>query len=341
MTITTFLTAAVALACIGLTNAQSDSQIIQTEHSFSNPSTYSIPIRITKASQYACNISIGKPPRDLEVIVDTGSSQLWLPDVPCDQDDSEDHICQDTLHIGDLKVEDQPFAGEGAMPGFSPGLDGILGLGYVRSASEQWRSTDPPFYNMIQQGLLDKPIFALYLGSNHTNSSEIIFGGMNMGHYHGNIDRLPMRAKSVTWEVDLDAISMGEQTVEMDDVGAIFDSGTYSIALPSTLAQSLNRELGARHGDNEQHDIIDCDSLDTLPELTFMLAGHNFTLAPADYVDVRKAESGSHSCVSLITSLDLPSPPGPVVLLGTPFLRRWYSVYDQGNDSIGLARAWR
>ena len=30
---------------------------------------------------------------------------------------------------------------------------------------------------------------------------------------------------------------------------------------------------------------------------------------------------------------------GELVLLGTPFLRRWYSVYNLGTNSVGLAQS--
>jgi len=37
--------------------------------------------------------------------------------------------------------------------------------------------------------------------------------------------------------------------------------------------------------------------------------------------------------------MDLPEPIGPLAILGDAFLRKWYSVYDLGNNSVGLAAA--
>ncbi len=191
---------------------QVDDREILTEHSFLTPTGHRVPVGNTLNYQYACNISIGTLPQELEVLLDTGSTRLWLPGVQCDRDDPVNHICRDVLRIGSLTVENQRFAGTGAVPGFDIGLDGILGLGYVRPDGE---STESPFYNMVLQGLLDEPRFALYLGDNDHNDSEIVFGGTNQDHYQGNIIHLPVRRGSY-WEVDLDAISLGDQTIEQE-----------------------------------------------------------------------------------------------------------------------------
>jgi saccharopepsin len=50
--------------------------------------------------------------------------------------------------------------------------------------------------------------------------------------------RIPLRRKAY-WEVDLDAITFGEDTAELEDTGIILDTGTSLIALPSTLADLL------------------------------------------------------------------------------------------------------
>lgn len=37
--------------------------------------------------------------------------------------------------------------------------------------------------------------------------------------------------------------------------------------------------------------------------------------------------------------VDFPEPAGPLAILGDAFLRKWYSVYDLGSNSVGLALA--
>ncbi|KAK5704377.1 aspartic proteinase precursor [Elasticomyces elasticus] len=314
-------------------------------------------------AQYFSDIAIGTPPQEFKVVLDTGSSNLWVPSqdcgsIACYLHSKYDHsgsstykkngsefeirygsgelsgyISQDTVQIGDLKLKDQLFAEATAEPGlaFAFGrFDGIMGLGYDTISVNH---ITPPFYTMIDQGLLDEPVFAFYLGdTNSGEDSEAIFGGINKDHYTGEMTKIPLRRKAY-WEVDLDAITFGGQTAEIEATGAILDTGTSLIALPSTLAELLNKEIGAKKGYNGQY-TVECTARDSLPDLTFTLTGHNFTIGPYDYILEVQG-----SCISSFMGFDIPEPAGPLAILGDAFLRQWYSVYDLGNNAVGLAKS--
>lgn len=149
-------------------------------------------------------------------------------------------VSQDTFRIGDLTVKNQLFAEATSEPGlaFAFGrFDGIMGLGYDTISVNK---IPPPFYNMISQDLIDKPVFAFYLSDTNGggDDSEVIFGGIDERHYKGKMVKIPLRRKAY-WEVDLDMITFGDASAELDKTGAILDTGTSLIALPSTLAELL------------------------------------------------------------------------------------------------------
>jgi saccharopepsin len=215
-------------------------------------------------------IELGTPPQSFKVVLDTGSSNLWVPSSECgsiacylhqkfDSSASSTYkkngsdfaiqygsgslsgfVSQDTLKIGDLKVEGQDFAEATSEPGlaFAFGrFDGILGLGFDTISVNK---IVPPFYKMIEQGLLDDPVFAFYLGdaNKEGDSSEATFGGIDKDHYTGELINIPLRRKAY-WEVDLDAIALGDDVAELDNTGVILDTGTSLIALPSNLAEMM------------------------------------------------------------------------------------------------------
>lgn len=121
--------------------------------------------------------------------------------------------------IGDLKISKQDFAEATKEPGlaFAFGkFDGILGLGYDTISVNR---IVPPFYNMIDRKLLDEPVFAFRLGSSDEDGGECIFGGVDKDAYTGKITYLPVRRKGY-WEVELESITFGKDTLELEDTGA-------------------------------------------------------------------------------------------------------------------------
>ncbi|PLN78951.1 aspartyl protease [Aspergillus taichungensis] len=315
-------------------------------------------------AQYFSKIEIGTPPQEFKVVLDTGSSNLWVPSQQCgsiacylhnkyDSSSSSTYqkngsefaikygsgslsgfVSKDTVKIGDIKIEDQLFAEATSEPGlaFAFGrFDGILGLGFDTISVNK---IVPPFYSMLNQDALDEPVFAFYLGDANTEGDDSVatFGGVDKDHYEGELIKIPLRRKAY-WEVDFDAIALGDEVASLDNTGVILDTGTSLIALPSTLAELINKEIGAKKGFTGQYS-VDCDTRDKLPDMTFTLSGHNFTIGPYDYtLEVQG------SCISAFMGMDFPEPVGPLAILGDAFLRRWYSVYDVGNGAVGLAKA--
>jgi len=323
---------------------------------------HTVPVQNFLNAQYFSEITIGTPPQTFKVILDTGSSNLWVPSQKCgsiacylhtkyDSSSSSTYkangssfeiaygsgsmkgfVSKDTLTIGDLVIPNTLFAEATEEPGlaFAFGrFDGILGLGYDTIAVN---GIVPPFYEMIHSKLLDEPKFAFYLGDAADKDSEVTFGGVNTDHFEGKITNIPLRRKAY-WEVDLDSISFGDAKAELENTGVILDTGTSLIVLPSTLAELLNKEMGAKKGYNGQY-TVECDKRASLPDLTFELSGYNFSITAYDYVLEVQG-----SCISTFTAMDIPEPTGPLAILGDAFLRRWYSVYDLGNNSVGLAKA--
>lgn len=323
---------------------------------------HTVPVANFLNAQYFSDITLGTPPQSFKVVLDTGSSNLWVPSQECgsiacylhtkyDSSSSSTYkkngssfeihygsgsltgfVSQDTLTIGDLTLKNQVFAEATEEPGlaFAFGrFDGILGLGYDTISVN---GITPPFYNMVNEGLLDDNVFAFYLGDAEADDSEVTFGGVNNDRYEGKLYNLPVRRKAY-WEVDLDSISFGDSTAELEDTGVILDTGTSLIVLPSTLAELLNKEMGATKGYNGQYS-VDCKKRDILPDLTFKLSGLDFTISPYDYILEVQG-----SCISTFTPMDIPPPTGPLAILGDAFLRKWYSVYDLKHNTVGLAKA--
>lgn len=326
---------------------------------------HELPLTNYMNAQYFTEIQLGAPPQSFKVILDTGSSNLWVPSVDCsslacylhqkyDHDASssyskngtkfaiqygsgslEGYISQDTLTFGDLVIPDQDFAEATSEPGlaFAFGkFDGILGLAYDTISVNK---VVPPVYNAISQKLIDEPVFGFYLGDTSKSEEDggvFTIGGVDETKYKGDIDWLPVRRKAY-WEVEFNGIGLGDEYAVLKNHGAAIDTGTSLIALPSQLAELLNAQIGAEKSWNGQY-TLDCAKRDSLPDLTFTFSGKNFTISPYEYtLEV------SGSCISAFTGMDFPEPVGPLAIIGDAFLRKYYSIYDLGKNAVGLAEA--
>jgi len=92
---------------------------------------------------------------------------------------------------------------------------------------------------MINQGLLDAPIFSFRIGSSEEDGGEAIFGGIDTTAYKGEIDYVPLRRKAY-WEVELQKVKFGDDELELENTGAAIDTGRLAI---QTLFRRYNHIL--------------------------------------------------------------------------------------------------
>ncbi|KAG7096932.1 hypothetical protein E1B28_004332 [Marasmius oreades] len=321
---------------------------------------HNVPLSNYMNAQYFSEISIGTPPQSFKVVLDTGSSNLWVPSKKCtsiacflhtkyDSSASSTYkangtefeihygsgsmagfVSNDIVAIGDLSITNQDFAEATQEPGlaFAFGkFDGILGLGYDTIAVKHMT---PPFYNMINKGLLDKPVFSFRLGVSEADGGEAIFGGIDKSAYKGDLTYIPVRRKAY-WEVELEKVAFGEDELELENTGAAIDTGTSLIALPTDMAEMLNAQIGAKKSWNGQY-TVDCNRVASLPALTLTFGGKPFPLKGTDYILEVQG-----TCISSFTGLDMPG--SPLWIIGDVFLRRYYTVYDLGRNAVGFAEA--
>ena len=111
---------------------------------------------------------------------------------------------------------------------------------------------------------------------------------------------------------------------------AIVDSGTSLITGPTTDIRSIAALIGAQATILGQY-TINCDNLDNIPTLTFIIDGKAYPLKGSDLV-----LQSSGMCLLALIGMDF-SEPGPKWILGDVFMRPYYTIFDYGEKRIGLA----
>ncbi|KAI8828741.1 aspartic peptidase domain-containing protein [Chytriomyces cf. hyalinus JEL632] len=315
-------------------------------------------------AQYFGEVSIGTPPQTFTAVFDTGSSNLWVPSTRCssiacwlhrrfDATKSstfkengtefaiqygtgalEGVISEDTISIGGAEISKLGFGESVKEPGFTfvvARFDGILGLGYDTIAVQK---VVPPFYGMINQKLIDVPLFSAWLGDNADGGSggEIMFGGIDTARFTGPLVWSPVVRKAY-WEVAFSNFTVDGVSISVNAPSAAIDTGSSLIVTPTADADAINAKIGATKNAQGQF-TVDCDAIPTLPDISLTISGVPHTLSAKDYILQVGGLKGS--CVSGFMGMDLPI---DIWIIGDVFLRKYYTVYDLGNNRVGFGLA--
>ncbi|XP_021774695.1 aspartic proteinase-like isoform X1 [Chenopodium quinoa] len=87
-----------------------------------------------------------------------------------------------------------------------------------------------------------------------------------------------------------------------------------------------------------QKSFVDCKKIRSMPPVSFTIGDKAFPLMPEQYI-LKVKQSGSHVCLNGFVGVDVPSPQGPIWILGNIFLGAYHTVFDYGNLRVGFAKA--
>lgn len=188
------------------------------------------------------NVQIGTPPQPFQLVVDTGSSDLWVPYAQSDTcQDVQDggcpfgafhplesstfvqisdygyfNISYDSANTGEvgLYFNDTLRVAGVELPEFTVGLavddsigQGILGVGYASLESIAYNSDFeyefPTIIDaLVSQGNIERHAFSLYLNDVEADSGSILFGGIDTAKYSGDLVALPIQLDTLVGITD-------------------------------------------------------------------------------------------------------------------------------------------
>lgn len=326
-----------------------------------SPSAPEIPLTDMQDIEYYGEVSIGVPAQKFVVIFDTGSANLWVPSQKCTnckpngsrydstasskaEKDGEafslsygtgdivGFLSRDDVQLGGLTVSNCTFAEvtkEAADTFDKSPFDGILGLGPVATGN-----VPLPVELLFNQKKIEHNLFSMYLSTHGNGQSMLIIGGTDSSYQNGKMQYVPLLQGSSLhkWEIVGSDVKVAGKSVGSCEAGfgqckIIVDSGTSSISGSSDMLQPILDVIGVVSQD--------CSNAADKPVVTFTINGTDFDVGPEFYV-LRFEEGGKNLCRVAIDTM-----PSflPLMILGTPFLRKFYSVWDVEQQRIGFAVA--
>jgi hypothetical protein len=236
----------------------------------------------------------------------------------------EENLCALTAFVDAVEMSDAPF---GIFP-----YDGIVGLGLPGASLERRFNF---MGNLAEEGSLASDRFAVWLANGlDKEDSEITFGAASDARIASE-DTVWLKLSTVKtgmWQVTAKDLYVGTSLTRRPlglcgEVGcqAILDTGSNVIGVPGATIEAILASLGIQE---------DCSNYDALPMLGFHFGDYVLNIGPADYI-----ERTTDGCYHRFMTLEVPPPRGPIIILGAPFLKRFYTVFDRDALQVGLSVA--
>lgn len=340
----------------------------------SKDNVFLVPLNHLRDSQFVGSIEIGTPPQKINPIFDTGSTNLWVVSVDCNEPsctkvknrfvpknsstfkrielDKKLRIVfgtgaisgplgQDTFMLGKHKVEEQAFGlVESESDNGVISDDNIFNFinfeGIVGLGFPQMLSAGPIsfFDNLIKQNKNIPHQFSFYISDDDSYSAFLI-GGISKEFYEGDIYMIPV-SKEYYWEVNLDAVWVGDHKVCCEEKSfAIFDSGTSYNTLPSSKINEFMELVPPVSCDEENFK----EQIKSYPTIKYVFGNLEVELSPEEYMVLNE-----DTCMPGYMQIDVPSEKNHAYLLGSvSFMRHYFTVFIRGSGDnpsmVGIAKA--
>ncbi|KAG2114215.1 aspartic peptidase domain-containing protein [Suillus discolor] len=322
------------------------------------------------ANSYLIAVGVGSPPTTYNLVVDTGSSNTWVgagtsyvvtkTSVNTGQPVSVSYGSgffdgteyTDTVTLGKgLTIPHQSIGVAVDSSGFSPGVDGILGIGPVDLTQgtlvDEPTTTIPTVAdNLHSQGTIHHEFFSISFEpttSKKVTNGELTFGGTVADKHVGPITYTPVtktKPASGYWGID-QSISYGSKTI-LSSTAGIIDTGTTFLYIASDAFDKYKSATGGTPDTATGLLLISSTQYGALQNLNFHIGSETYTLTPNGQLWPRALNTylgGSSKALYLaIADLDTPSGEGLDFISGQTFLERFYSVYDVSHSRVGFAK---
>ncbi|KAF8962384.1 1,3-beta-glucanosyltransferase [Entomortierella lignicola] len=315
---------------------------------------------------YTGTISLGNPPQSFQVVFDTGSDMIVITSNQCQGStcSSMAHytctsctktpysynitygdgtwgagpIVDDTVSIGGLTVKNQQILDVTMsaldLSSYGSQVSGLVGLMPLSPVD----NAIPPLQTIYQDKLLDQNVFSVYLTSSLTagQGGSFLFGGIDTSKFSGSLNHVPVATGLSTskgmWYVNADgAYTSGIPVSGYTTSPWLFDTGTSFIAVPSDFAQAFHANItGATYNAANQVYFVPCKGTATFG---ISFNGIKYEVPYLDFIST--GGSMTTQCVSLV----MPLGDYEMYILGDPFLRQIYAVYNftAGASQISIA----
>ncbi|KAK3342002.1 aspartic peptidase domain-containing protein [Lasiosphaeria hispida] len=314
--------------------------------------------------EYLTPVTIGTPGQNLEIDIDTGSSDFWVfsSETPKSQvngqtcynpkksstakkldgatweieygdgSSSSGDVYLDKVKMGGLNFSSQAIeAATRVSDEFTEDTnnDGLMGLafGLINQVRPQKQKT---FFENLQPSL-DKPLFTADLKSGAPGHFN--FGYIDKNAYTGSITYTPVNSTQGFWMWTSPGYTIGASgKFKSSPIQGIADTGTTLLLLPSSVVTAYYKKVsGAGYDSSNSGYVFPCDA--TLPSFYVSVGDSARIKIPGQYMSYAPVDSQGQNCFGGMQSDDGIG----FSIFGDVFLKAAFVVFDAGKERLGLA----
>ncbi|GAA5993315.1 hypothetical protein JCM11641_001454 [Rhodosporidiobolus odoratus] len=332
----------------------------------------SIDMTSYQDSEWYGEIDVGTPASGFSVILDTGSSDLILAEPNCNgcasatpgynpqtsstsstsqssfsitygSGSGSGSLVKDSISIGNYTQPDQIFAACSTLENIVDGeISGILGLGWAQIASSR---AVPLVQSLADNGTLPEQVFG-FAFETHTFTTAsastapggtLTIGGVDTSAYSGEINWIDIVQPAGYWQIPLEGVTVGGSDVGVTDSGAVIDTGTTLIGMPSSAAEAIYAQIPNSQAINLDGEsgyyAIDCDAS---VNVTLQFGGQSYQIDENQF-NAGAVDSRGSLCLGAVFALETGSSTVSTIV-GDAFLTGYYNAYRfSPNPAVGLA----
>lgn len=325
-------------------------------------------------STYFGSLAVGTPPVAFDVILDTGSADLWIAGSSCttscsgittfDSSSSSSFknlstafsitygsgeasgtLGEDTIQMAGFSVSNQTFA---VVDKVSSGLltepvSGLLGLAWQTIAS----SGATPFWQaLVEGGAWDDPIMAFqltrYVDQAQAQAEEyggsFTMGFANSSLYTGDIEYQSLVNNEGTyWLLEISDLTVQGSSVTLTsgtNSYAAIDTGTTLVGGPSDVIAEVYAQIPDSQAGTGDYDGYYIYPCDTEVSVSIAFGGSSWSISSADF---ELAQLSRSQCLGAFFELDMSGSSSPSWIVGDTFLKNVYSVFRYEPAAVGFA----
>ncbi|KAJ7504433.1 aspartic peptidase A1 [Mycena galericulata] len=324
-------------------------------------------------SSYFGSLALGTPAVSFDVILDTGSADLWVAGNTCTEGCSTvptfdastsssftnkstpfsvtygsgaaaGSLGSDTVQMAGFSVSNQVFGvcDQVSNDLLTSPVSGLIGLAWQSIAS----SGATPFWETLASGnSWDSPVMAFQMTRflNQSKAQDLEAGGsftmgfVNSSLYSGNIEYIDMPTSTNSyWILPITAITVQGNSVTVasgTESYAAIDTGTTLIGGPSDQIAEIYAQIPDSAPGTGNYEGYYTYPCTTNVVVTLSFGGSSWAISPADF---ELQDIGQGTCLGSFFVLTTGNS-APAWIVGDTFLKNVYSVFRYNPPSVGFA----